>query len=122
MWRTSFLTGLMLGMTTAGWPVFSYGQTASTAKVCGFVPTAELEAHFGTKASVIRGSDTSSVSMCSADFHDRKHGADLMSQPQGPVSLDVEQRLAALREQSNGKDRRSGVRFGCLLYRPHRHR
>ena len=56
MWRTSFLTGLMLGMTTAGWPVFSYGQTASTAKVCGFLPTAELEAHFGTKASVIRGS------------------------------------------------------------------
>jgi hypothetical protein len=96
---TSILTAVILGVTTVGWSVSSYSQTVSTAKVCGFLPTAELEAHFGARVSVIRGSDTSSVSMCSVDFHDRKHGADLMSQPQGPVSLDVEQRRAALRQQ-----------------------
>lgn len=99
MSRISIVTAVILGATTVGWPVPSYSQTVSTAKVCGFLPSTELEAHFGRKTTVIRGSDTSSVSMCSADFHDRKHGADLMSQPQGPVSLDVEQRLAALRQQ-----------------------
>ena len=75
MWRSSILTAAMLGVTIGGWAVSSYSQTVSTAKVCGVLPTAELEAHFGTKATVIRGSDTSSVSMCSADFPDRKHGA-----------------------------------------------
>lgn len=72
-------------------------QAASTPKVCGLMPTAELEALFGAKASAGRGLDTATVANCAMDLPDRLHGALLTSRPVGPVSLTVASRLAAMK-------------------------
>jgi hypothetical protein len=81
-------------------------QATSTAKVCGLLPMAALEAHFGQKASSVRGSETPSVSMCAVDIQDRRHGVNLVSQREGPVSVTVQQRLAAIKPMLDKKGAR----------------
>jgi hypothetical protein len=95
MCRTSILNAVALSSGLLAWPAPSYGQTGSTSKACQLLPAAELEAHFGAKASPVRGSDTSSVSTCAVDIPDRQHGADLILRP-AAAPLTVEQRLAGL--------------------------
>jgi hypothetical protein len=80
----------------------SRAQTANPAKVCALLPTAELEKHFGAKASGPRGHDTATVSMCAVDVPDHRHGANVMTNSSG-VTLTVEQRLAAVKATSEGK-------------------
>ena len=115
--RTSWLiTGAALGLGGLGRPAEAHGQATATAAACGLLPTADLEAHFGAKATAVRSSDTPTVSMCSMDLPDRRHGADLSSKPAGPVSLSVEQRLAALRpmlEQEGSRIQTFGT-VGCF--------
>lgn len=116
--RTAILiTVVAIGLGALGWPAASFGQAGSAAKACGLMPTADLEAHFGAKASAIRGSDTPSVSMCSVDLPDRRHGADLMIRPPASGSLTVEQRLAAIRPalvDRNGSRTRTFGDVGCF--------
>jgi hypothetical protein len=53
------------------------GQTTvnPNAKACQLLSVPELEAHFGGKAISVRGSDTSTVSMCSVRVKDMRHEA-----------------------------------------------
>jgi len=82
--RTSILiTVPATGLVALGWPTAALGQASSTAN--GLLPTADLEAHFGAKASPVRGSEMPSVSMCSVDLPDQRHGADLSSRVRKPV-------------------------------------
>ena len=61
------------------------------------MPTVELEALFGAKASAGRGLDTATVATCGMDLPDRLHSALLTSRPAGPASLSVERRLATMK-------------------------
>jgi hypothetical protein len=110
------ITLVALGLGMQGWFTTAYGQAGSTPKVCALLPTAALEAHFRAKTSAVRGSETPSVSACSTDVPDRRHGADLISRPTGPTSITIEQRLAAIRprlERQGSKIKDFGA-IGCF--------
>jgi hypothetical protein len=102
MRQISIATVSVLGIGLLLFVAPSRGQTAGPAKVCALLPTAELEAHFGTKAGEPRGHDAATVSMCTVDIPDHRHGASVMTNSLG-VSLTVKQRLAAVRATSEGK-------------------
>jgi hypothetical protein len=112
----SSITTLALGLTFLAWAGPSHGQSTSSSKACGLLPVAELEGHFGGKATSIRGSETATVSVCAADIPDRLHGADLMSKPPGPVVLTVEQRLAAMKSvlEKRGSEVKNFGSVGCF--------
>jgi hypothetical protein len=88
--RIVFLTIALL------WPVFSSGESSSKAKVCGYLPIAELEAHFGSKTTAFRGDDgrPGQDATCSVDIPDRMHGATIISKKPNPPGHSVKEHLA----------------------------
>lgn len=119
MRTSSRLVMAALGLAALAWPATVSSQTRSTSKACGLLPTKELEAHFGSPAGAVRGSDTSTVSSCSADFPDRKRGLDLSIRPPGPASMSVEQRFAAMRRllETNKSRTQTFGNVGCFTDR-----
>ena len=116
MKQRSIITAVVLALTLLACAGSSYGQSTSSAKACALLPIAELEAHFGGKVASIRGSDTSTVSVCAADIPDHLHGADLISKPPGPVVLTVEQRIAAMKSmlEKRGSEVKNFGSVGCF--------
>ena len=98
MWTRACVTAVALVVTLLGWVEVSSGQDGSTPRGCGFLPITELESHFGTQATALRGSDSATGVMCSAELPDRRQGAELLSKPPGPGSLTMDQRLATLKQ------------------------
>ncbi len=94
--QTSHTVGLVFAMTALLWPTFSSGESSSNAKVCGYLPIPELEAHFGAKATVVRGNDSASMSMCAVHLPDVRHVATVISNPPAPA-MTIEQRLAVVK-------------------------
>ena len=74
-------------------------QAESNAKVCGYLPIAELEAHFGAKAAAFRGDDgrPGQMATCSVDLPDRFHGASIISDNPKPGGSSVEEHLATVK-------------------------
>ena len=86
------LTGVTFTLFAGG-----FSAQAAAAKVCGLMPIADLEAHFGAKAGPPRGVDSPSVSICGVNVPDVRHHAGLTSQRPGPVAISTSQRLAAMK-------------------------
>lgn len=75
------------------------GRSAN-AKACAFLPIADLEAHFGAKATNLGGMDQSTRATCSASFPDPSHLALVESHPPSAADLAMTatSRLAFVRE------------------------
>ena len=74
----------------------AFDQPGASAKVCGYLPTAELEGLFGSKVAALRGSDGAMMSLCGATFADRRFAANLVSNPPSST-VTLEQRIAAVK-------------------------
>src|SRR4029450_6835140 len=77
-----------------------FPQPSPNAKACAYLPVAELEAHFGTKAKNLQGIDQSTRNTCTARFPDPFHVASIESHPSAAADLAMTaaQRLAVLKE------------------------
>ena len=56
-------------------------QATPNAKACTYLPVAELEKHFGTKAQNVRGVDLSTRNTCNGNFPDPFHTVAIESHP-----------------------------------------
>ena len=115
MWRLWICSGvvLMIGVESFGRPA-SAAQAAP--KACALLPIAELEARFGAKATPPKGSDASTMSMCSANFPDVRHSASVnMRPPSSADTMSVEQTLEMTKSAMRGKfDSQVFGNIGCF--------
>lgn len=88
------------------------------AKACAFLPVADLEAHFGTKATNVGGMDLSTRATCGASFPDPLHAATLESHPSSAADLAMTaaQRLDFLKQAMGGElqETRDFGSVGCF--------
>jgi hypothetical protein len=77
------------------WAAPAFGQANPDAKACRLLSVPELEAHFGGKSISVKGSDTSTFSMCSVRINDMRHEASLNIRPPSPAgqAVTIQQRL-----------------------------
>jgi hypothetical protein len=77
------------------WAAPSFGQASPDAKACRLLSVPELEAHFGGKSISVKGSDTSTFSICSVRIDDMRHEASLNIRPPSPAdrAVTIQQRL-----------------------------
>ena len=90
-----FAIGLS-AMTLLGSAIVSLAAD-DNAKVCSYLPIAELETHYGAKAAAVRGTDGAMMSRCSVALPDPKHSAGVISNAPGPA-LSIDQRLAIVKK------------------------
>src|SRR5262245_50642563 len=81
--RTRGGCALFLGVML--WSAGAMAEAGSNGKACAVFPVADLEAHFGAKATPLKGSDMSTMSMCSANFPDVRHQASVNMKPPSPA-------------------------------------
>jgi hypothetical protein len=113
--RASFATALVAAMLSVA--AQSLAQNVrSTSKACGFLPLAELQFHFGAKATEVRGSEIGTTSLCSADLPDRLHGANLTANPPGNATMSVEARLGSMKRvlEKQGASSKNYGSVGCF--------
>src|SRR5262245_33173729 len=86
------------------------------AKACAWLPVAELEAHFKTKAQNVGGLDQSTRNTCTARFADPSHVAVLESHPSSPadVAMTAAERLALLKDAMKVLDAKDYGSTGCF--------
>jgi hypothetical protein len=88
------------------------------AKACAWLPVAELEKHFGTKAQNLGGLDQSTRNTCGARFGDATHAAMLESHPSlaTDLSMTAAQRLAFLKSAMKDEltDTKDFGKVGCF--------
>jgi hypothetical protein len=111
--QTSRTARMVFAMVVLLWPALSSGASRSTAKVCGYLPISELEAHFGSKAAAFRGDDgrPGQMATCSVDLPDRSHGVSILSDNPKPGGPSVKEHLAAVKEWG-GETKKFGS-VGC---------
>lgn len=86
------------------------------AKACAWLPMADLEAHFGTKAQVVQGLDQITRNTCTARFADVYHVAAIESHPPSPVdaAMSVAERIAFVKQGVKGLESRDFGSIGCF--------
>jgi hypothetical protein len=103
--RRVLCRSVLLAAVVITWSSALHGQVGASAKACSLLPVADLEALFGAKAGPLRGTDTSTVSMCAANFPDVRHPATVQVRPpvSGEAGVSIEQRLAMTKAIEQGK-------------------
>ena len=98
-----------------GSSVGAFAQAGATAKVCGYLPIADLEALFGAKVSALRGNDGTTMSMCAARFPDPNLTANVVGNPPSTV-VTLEQRIAAVKPmlEKRGSQITSDGKVACF--------
>src|SRR5262245_54689741 len=87
------------------------------AKACAYLPVADLEAHFGTKAENILGLDQSTRNTCNARFGDPFHAVAVESHPPSPAdqAMTAAERLTVVKQAMKGvQDTRDFGSIGCF--------
>jgi hypothetical protein len=95
-----------------------FPQPSPNAKACAYLPVAELEAHFGTKAQNLQGIDQSTRNTCTARFPDPFHVVSIESHPSAAADLAMTaaHRLAVVKEAMKKEmvDTKDFGTVGCL--------
>jgi hypothetical protein len=90
-------------------------QASPNAKACAYLPIAELEAHFGTKAQNVRGMDQSTRATCSATFPDPFRTALVETHPPSAAdaAMTAAQRLEFVKGAVKGLETKDFGSVGC---------